>query len=124
MKNNLSMKKDVIPLLLAIVLVLISIGMNLFMNIELDGALYIGIGWLSVASFFYFVDKRIYLFAFGATLLAGLFSLIDIYYVSLKFQIGFFLVNPIFILLIFGFIFLNWDGIKTLLAEVPKLRGK
>ena len=124
MKNNLSMKKDVIPLLLAIVLVLISIGMNLFMDIELDGVLYIGIGWLSVASFFYFVDKRIYLFAFGATLLAGLFSLIDIYYVSLKFQIGFFLVNPIFILLIFGFIFLNWDGIKTLLAEVPKLRGK
>ncbi|SMG38501.1 hypothetical protein [Arenibacter troitsensis] len=118
------MKKDIIPLLLAIILVLISIGMNLFIDIELDGALYIGIGWLSVASFFYFVDKKIYLFAFGATLLAGLFSLIDIYYVSPKFQIGYFLVNPIFILLIFGFIFLNRDGLKQLLAEVPKLKGK
>jgi|TARA_R110000868_G_scaffold161951_4_gene392885 hypothetical protein len=118
------MKKDIIPLLLAIVLVLISIGMNLFMDIELDGALYIGIGWLSVASFFYFVDKRIYLFAFGATLLAGLFSLIDIYYVSLKFQVGLILVNPIFVLLIIVFIFLNWDRLKTLWAEMPKLKGK
>jgi hypothetical protein len=114
------MKKDIIPLLLAIVLVLISIGMNLFMDIELDGALYIGIGWLSVASFFYFVDKKIYVLAFGATLLAGLFSLIDIYYVSLKFQIGFLLVNPIFVILIFGFIFLNKEALKMLLTENRK----
>lgn len=118
------MKKDIIPLLLAVILVLISIGMNLFVDIELDGTLYIGIGWLSVASFFYFVDKKIYLFAFGATLVAGLFSLIDIYYVSLKFQVGYFLVNPIFVVLIFGFIFLNRDGLKALLADMPKLNGK
>jgi hypothetical protein len=123
-RNSLAMKKDIIPLLVAIILVFISIGMNLFRDIALDGTLYIGIGWLSVASFFYFLDKKIYLFAFGATLLAGLFSLIDIYYVSLKFEVGFFLVNPIFIVLIFGFILLNRDGLKTLLAEMPKLKGK
>ena len=117
------MKKDIIPLLSAIILVLISVGMNLFQDIELDGTLYVGIGWLSVASFFYFVNKRFYLIAFGATLLVGLFSLIDIFYVSPKFQLGFFLINPIFVLLIFGFIFLNKDGLKMLLSQKTKFNG-
>ena len=117
------MNKDIIPLLLAIVLVLISIGMNLFMDAELDGTLYIGIGWLSVSSFFYFVNKKIYLFAFGATLMAGLFSLVDIYYDSIKFQVGFFLINPIFVVLFIAFIFLNKDVLKMLFTEKTKLNG-
>jgi hypothetical protein len=43
-RNSLAMKKDIIPLLVAIILVFISIGMNLFRDIALDGTLYIGIG--------------------------------------------------------------------------------
>ncbi len=101
---------------MAIILVFISMGMNLFMDAKLDGTLYIGIGWLSFSSCFYFINKKIYLFAFGLTLIAGLFSLIDVFYVSLKFGVGSFLINPVFIFLIILFIIFNKEVLKMLIT--------
>jgi len=115
------MNKDILPLLLAIILVLISIGMNMFSGIELDGTLYIGIGWLTFSACFYYINRKIYIIAFGLTLLAGLFSLIDFFYVSIKFSVGPFLINPIFIILLICFIIFNKQPLKRLLTEKAKL---
>lgn len=117
------MNKDIIPLLLAIILVLISIGMNLFMATELEGTVYIGIGWLTFSACFYFINKKIYIVAFAMTLLAGLFSLIDFFYVSVKFGLGSFLINPIFIILIISFVIFSKAELKMLLSEKAKLKN-
>jgi hypothetical protein len=117
------MNKDIIPLLLAVFLVLLSIGMNLFTGIELDGTLYIGIGWLTFAACFFFINKKVYLLVFGLTLLAGLFSLIDFFYVSIKFSVGFLLINPIFIILIICFIIFNKEELRILMTNKSKLNS-
>gem|GEM_PF-7135411 len=123
MNRKLSMNKDIIPLLLAVFLVLLSIGMNLFTGIELDGTLYIGIGWLTFAACFFFINKKVYLLVFGLTLLAGLFSLIDFFYVSIKFSVGFLLINPIFIILIICFIIFNKEELRILMTNKSKLNS-
>jgi len=115
MRKNIS--KDIIPLVISIILLIISIGITLFTDYVLNYKHYIGIVLVGISSFLYFKNKKIYVYIFGLTLILGIINLIDIYYSNLIFGIGPIKFNPIFLTLFIIFLALNKQILNQILPE-------
>ena len=109
--------KDIIPLLISIILVIISIGITLFTDYTLNYKHYVGIGLIGISSLLYFKNKKSYVYVFGLTLIVGIINLIDIYYSNIIFGIGPIKFNPIFLTLFIVFLALNKELLNKLFPE-------
>lgn len=112
-----TVKKEIIPLAISILLILISFGVILSTNYILSIEHYIGIGLLILSIILYSKRYDLYLYVFTLTLLAGLIGLIDFYYTTFKIGVGAFAINPIFLVLILLFLALNKDKLNTMFPE-------
>ena len=99
--------KDIIPLLIAIILILSSIGIVLFTDYVLNSNHYAGILLILISTILYFKNKKWFVYIFGLTLILGIFNLIGIYYATVSFGIGPIRFNPIFLILFVIFLALN-----------------
>jgi signal transduction histidine kinase len=99
--------KDIIPLLIAIILILSSIGIVLFTDYVLNSNHYAGILLILISTILYFKNKKWFVYIFGLTLILGVFNLIVIYYATVSFGIGSIRFNPIFLTLFVIFLALN-----------------
>jgi hypothetical protein len=109
--------KDIIPLLISVILVIISIGTSLFSDVALNYKHYVGIGLISVSLLLYFKNKKLYVYFFILTLLLGTINLIDIYYWNITFGIGPIKFNPIFLTLLIIFLALNKALLNKMFPE-------
>lgn len=115
MKKNIG--KDFLPLLIAIILILVSIGVISLSNYSLDFRHYIGFFLVLFSTIFYFKNKKWYAYIFGLTLLTGIVSLIEIFYVTIQFEIFFLKFNPIFLTLLIIFLAFNKNVIDKMFPE-------
>jgi Na+-transporting methylmalonyl-CoA/oxaloacetate decarboxylase gamma subunit len=115
MKKHIA--KDFIPLLIAIILVLISIGIAVFSPTALNYRHYIGISLVLISTILYFKNKKLYAYVFGLTLLIGTTSLIDIFFMTFGITIVFFRFNPLFLILLIIFLAFNKNLIDKLFPE-------
>lgn len=109
--------KDIIPLLISIILLIISIGITLFTDYVLNYKHYVGIGLVGISSILYFKNKKLYVYLFGLTLILGIANLIDIYYSNIVFGIGPIKFNPIFLTLLIIFLALNKQLLNQIFPE-------
>ena len=109
--------KDIIPLLISVILVVISIGITLFADYTLNYKHYAGIGLIGISSLLYFKNKKLFVYFFGLTLILGIFNLIDIYYSNIIFGIGSIKFNPIFLTLFIVFLALNKELLNKIFPE-------
>ena len=109
--------KDIIPLLIAAFLIVISIGITMLTDYTLNYKHYFGIGLIGISSLLYFKNKTLFVYFFGLTLILGIFNIIDIYYSNIIFGIGTLKFNPIFLSLIIVFLALNKDLLNKLFPE-------
>lgn len=109
--------KDIIPLLISILILIISVGTVITTDYILNYQHYIGIGLIGLSLFLYFTNKKGFLFVFGLTLLLGITNVIDIYYRNILFGIGPIIFNPIFLLLFVFFLILSKDTFNTFFPE-------
>ncbi|MBJ2173273.1 hypothetical protein JBL43_03440 [Aureibaculum sp. A20] len=112
-----TIRKDIIPLLISVILVIISIGITLFTEYVLNYKHYVGIGLVGISSVLYFKNKKLYVYIFGLTLIVGIINLIDIYYSNISFGIGLIKFNPIFLTLFIIFLTLNKELLNKLFPE-------
>jgi len=115
MRKNIG--KDIIPLLIAVILVVISIGITMFTDYTLNYKHYVGIGLIGISSLLYFKNKKLFFYFFGLSLILGIFNIIDIYYSNIIFGIGSVKFNPIFLTLLFIFLALNKELLNKLFPE-------
>lgn len=107
MKSN---RKEIVPLLISVLLVLVSIGIVFTTDYVLNKKHYIGFGALILSSFVYFKNKVIYRNVFVFTLVAGLLGLLDFFYTTFKIGFGIIQINPLFLLLLI--LFFAFDNYK------------
>lgn len=103
----LKMKKELIPLLLSTTLVIITFLIVLSTHYIVDYKFYLGVLLLLNSIIFYFINKRIYRYSFGATLILGVFGIINFFYLDLNIGFAGFGFNLIFIILSLSFLFLD-----------------
>ena len=96
---------------------LISIGITLFTDYNLNYQHYVGIGLIGISSLLYFKNKKLFVYFFGLTLILGIFNLIDIYYSNIIFGIGSIKFNPIFLTLFIVFLALNKELLNKIFPE-------
>lgn len=101
------MKKELIPLLLSTILVITTFLIVLSTHYIVDYKFYIGVLLLLNSIIFYFSNKRIYRYSFGATLILGVFGIINFFYLDLNIGFAGFGFNLIFIILTILFLFLD-----------------
>ncbi|MFD2187428.1 hypothetical protein [Aquimarina celericrescens] len=111
------MKKEIIPLLICILLLLYSIGITLWTDHILNYKHYIGIVLIGVSTILHFKNKKLFVYVFGLTLILGIISIIDIYYWSIAFNIGPINFNPIFLALLITFLVLNKKQLNEMFPE-------
>jgi len=109
--------KDIIPVLISIILLVISIGITLFTDYTLNYKHYVGIGLIGISTLLYFKNKKFFVYVFGLTLILGILNLIDIYYSNILFGIGPIEFNPIFLTLLIIFLTLNKELLNKLFPE-------
>jgi hypothetical protein len=109
--------KEFIPLLISIFLVLISIGITLTSDYILNYKHYLGIVLIGISTALYFMNKKLFVYIFGLTLILGIVDLIDIYYSNKIFGIGPVKFNPIFLALLIIFLALNKQLMNKLFPE-------
>ena len=109
--------KDIIPLLISTILLIISGGITLFTDYILNYKHYIGIGLIAVSLFLYFKNKKLYVYVFTLTLILGILNLIDVYYSNIIFGIGPIKFNPIFLILMIVFFVSNNETLNVLFPE-------
>ncbi|MCH3882983.1 hypothetical protein [Tenacibaculum aquimarinum] len=109
--------KDIIPLLISIILLLISVGITLFTEYTLNYKHYVGILLIGISTFLYFKNKKVFIYVFGMTLILGTINLIDIYYSNIIFGIGPIKFNPIFLTLLVIFLSLNKENLNRMFPE-------
>ena len=109
--------KDIIPVLISIILLLISIGITLFTDYTLNYKHYVGIGLIGISTLSYFKNKKLFVYVFGLTLILGTLNLIDIYYSNIIFGIGPIKFNPIFLTLLIIFLALNKELLNKMFPE-------
>ena len=109
--------KDIIPLLISIILLIISIGITFFTDYILNYKHYVGIGLIGISTLFYFKQKKLFVYIFGLTLILGILNLIDIYYSNIIFGIGPIKFNPIFLTLLIIFLALNKELLNKMFPE-------
>ncbi|WP_204346688.1 hypothetical protein [Psychroserpens algicola] len=112
-----TISKDIIPLLISAILVIISIGITLFTDYTLNYKHYIGIGLIGISALLYFKNKKLFVYVFGLTLVIGIINLIDIYYSNILFGIGPIEFNPIFLTLLIIFLALNKELLNRMFPE-------
>ena len=115
MKKNIG--KDFIPLLIAIILVLVSIGISMFTDTTLNYRHYIGFILVLTSTILYFQNRKWYEYVFGLTLLIGTVSLIDIFFMTFGITIVFFQFNPLLLILLIVFLTTNKGLIDKLFPE-------
>ena len=106
--------KDIIPILISVIILIISIGITLFTEYVLNYKHYVGIALVGISSVLYFKNKKLYVYIFGLTLIVGIINLIDIYYLNVSFGIGTIKFNPIFLTLLIIFLALNKELLNKL----------
>lgn len=94
--------------------------MVLFNTYSLDQTHYIGIGGLAISSLLYFTKRKIYVYIFGLILVAGLFGLLDFFYVNMTTGFGDLKFNPIFLILMILFFAFNREIIGKVFPEKGK----
>jgi hypothetical protein len=115
MRKNIG--KDIIPLLVSTILLIISIGVTLFSDYVLNYKHYMGIGLVGISSVLYFKNKNIYIYLFGLTLVLGILNLIDIYYSNITLRFGPIKFNPIFLILLIIFLAFNKQVLNQIFPE-------
>lgn len=95
--NYKKINYDILPLVIAFVLMLISIIVVSTSNYVLSTKHFLGIGCLILSSFFYFKNRVAFYLIFGLVLLLGVFGPIDFYFRTYKIGFGSFGINPIFL---------------------------
>lgn len=115
--------KDIVPLIISIILMLVSFGKVLTSNHILNQSHYIGIGCLIISTLLYFSNKKVYIYFFGLTLIAGLIGLLDFFYATFKIGVGDVGVNPVFIALLILFFAFDKDVMNVLFPEKPIKKG-
>ncbi|TPN86048.1 hypothetical protein [Aquimarina algicola] len=111
------MKKEIIPILISILLLLYSIGITLLTNYVLNYKHYLGISLIGISTILYFKNKKLFAYIFGLTLVLGITNLIDIYYSNIIFSIGPINFNPIFLALLIIFLALNKEQLNEMFPE-------
>lgn len=111
------MNKEIIPLIIAILLILISFGMVISMDYSLDQSHYLGIAGILVSFLLYFIRKSIYVVVFGLTLIAGLVGLLDIFYVNVNIGLGILKFDPVFLTLLILFFLFSRDIMDKMFPE-------
>jgi hypothetical protein len=109
--------KDIIPLLISAILLIVSGGVTLFTDYILNYKHYIGIGLIAMSLFLYFKNKKFYVYVFALTLVLGILNLIDVYYSNIIFGIGPIKFNPIFLILMIVFFVLNNEIMNEIFPE-------
>ena len=109
--------KDIIPVLISIILLIISIGITFFTDYTLNYKHYVGIGLIGISTLLYFKNKKLFVYIFGLTLILGILNLIDIYYSNIIFGIGPIKFNPIFLTLLIIFLALNKELFNKMFPE-------
>ena len=109
--------KDIIPLLISIILLLISVGITLFTEYTLNYKHYVGIVLIGISAILYFKNKKTFIYVFGLTLILGIINLIDIYYSNIIFGIGPIKFNPIFLALLIIFLSLNKENLNRMFPK-------
>lgn len=110
-------KKEITPLLISIIMILASFGKVLTSDYVLNQAHYIGLGCLILSTLLYFTNKKIYIYAFGLTLIAGLMGVVDFFYMAFKIGFAGVGVNPIFIVLLILYFVFSKDTMNKLFPE-------
>jgi hypothetical protein len=109
--------KDIIPLLISIILLIISIGITFFTDYTLNYMHYLGIVLIGISTLLYFKNKKLFFYIFGLTLILGILNIIDIYYSNIIFGIGPIKLNPIFLSLMIIFLALNKELLNKMFPE-------
>ncbi|WP_394747938.1 hypothetical protein [Spongiimicrobium salis] len=104
--------KDILPLAISAVLVLISLWMWLIHSYVLEKEFYLGMLVLMTAVILYFMARKVYLYFFAIALLAGLLGFIDFYYITLKIELGMVNLNPIFIAIFILYFVFSKDNVN------------
>jgi hypothetical protein len=112
--------KDIAPLLISILMILISLAMIFTSDYAFDQTHYIGIGCLVFSTLLYFINKKFYIYVFALTLIGGLIGLLDFFYMSFKIGFSGVGVNPIFIILLILFFVFSRDTMNKLFPEKSK----
>lgn len=112
-----TMKKEIIPLLICILLLLYSIGITLLTDYVLNYKHYLGIVLIGISTILYFKSKKLFVYVFGLTLILGIINLINIYYLDIVFSIGPIKFNPIFLALLITFLALNKKQLNEMFPE-------
>ena len=115
--------KEIIPLLLSILLFLVSLGKVLTSDYVFNQLHFIGLGCLILCFLLFFINKKIYIYVFGLTLICGLFGLLDFYYTTYKLGFAEVGINPIFIVLIILFFVFGKDTMNELFPDKPAKNG-
>ncbi len=111
------MNKEIIPLSIAILLILISLIIVKSTDYSLGQTHYIGIAAIFVSLLLYFTRKDIYVIVFGLTLIAGIIGLLDIFYINTSIGIGSLKINPIFLIILTLYLLFNRDIMDKMLPE-------
>jgi len=119
----IKLNKDIVPLLISILLVLVSFGRVLTSDYVLNQTHYIGIGCLILSTLLYFIKRKIFIYVFGLTLVAGLIGLIDFFYTTYKIGFGEVGVNPIFIILLLLFFVFGKETMNELFPEKERIEN-
>jgi hypothetical protein len=114
---KISINKDITPLLISIVIVVVSIIITLFTNYTLNYKHYVGILLIGISLFFYFQNRKLFIYLFLLTLILGIINVIDIYYSNIIFRIGPIKFNPIFLFLLVVFLISNKEILNELFQK-------
>ena len=109
--------RDFIPLALSILLALVSLLAVFIWDYRINSSHYFGFGFLVVSLVLYFPNKKVYILLFALALVLGLFSLIDFFFISFKFEFGVFGINPLFLVLLFIFFAFSKDTLNDLFPD-------
>lgn len=115
MKKHIN--KDIIPLLISAIIMLISIGIALFSDTILNNKHYIAIGVLGISFLLYFKSQKLYIYFFALTLVLGTVNLIDIFYLEIYFKINSIQFDPLFLTLLILFLSVNKEKLYYLNSQ-------
>ena len=100
-------QKDFVALFISILLTLTTVIMVSVTDYTIETRHYIGFLVLSLCSFFYWKNKKVYRYLFAIATLAGLFQFIDFFYITFEITIIGIKFNPLFFVLILIFLLLE-----------------
>lgn len=115
------MKKDIIPIFVAVILIIVSIFAILLDSYIINIRHYIGFSLIAASLVLYFKRKDIYFYIFGITLIAGALGFVEFFFLTFGFRIGIFQINPLIGILLLIFIIQNRQRIFPMKKEIKEL---